>query len=349
MWLRDCWYVIAYDHEVQADGLLARKVLNEPLVLYRTDADEIVALADRCPHRHAPLSKGCKEGDSLRCGYHGLKFAPDGRCTEVPGMEQPPSHLRVKSFPVAVRHTWVFIWMGDPAKADEAMLPDNWSCDHPGWKNKPGYLHYDTPYLLICDNLLDFSHLSYVHAKTLGGSTQIALARPTVEKINEDGQRGIRVSRHIADVPPPPFYQRFRSFDSNLDRWFVYDFLFPGTLLMSSGGRPTGDASDDNSRAVLLHSCQTLTPETETSTHYFWSQSHPRAPGDEGIAESIHNSIVTAFNEDRDIITAQYKNLAAKADEPMVPLHMDSALLQFRSFLEAEVARENSAAENEAD
>ena len=140
------------------------------------------------------------------------------------------------------------------ALADPALLPDNFSCDHPDWRNQPGYMHYDTPCLLICDNLLDFSHLSYVHAATLGGSTAIAQAVPKVEPV--PGARpdwpvmGIRVSRHVPDVPAPPFYQRFRNFDSHLDRWFIYDFLLPGTLLMHSGGKPVGDDYGDMRRAA---------------------------------------------------------------------------------------------------
>lgn len=338
MWLENCWYVVAWEHELDDDAVVARRVLDQPLVVYRTADGDTVALADRCAHRHAPLSLGCREGDHLRCGYHGVAFGADGRCVDVPGMERAPTSLRVRSYPVVVRHRWVFVWMGDPALADPNRLPDNWSSDHPQWRNIPGYLHYDTPYLLICDNLLDFSHLSYVHAGSLGGSTEIALARPQIETIDHAGQLGVRVSRQVPNVPPPPFYQRFRDFEGNLDRWFVYDFLVPGTLLMSSGGRPAGgNPEDDETQAVRLHSCQTLTPETATSTHYFWQQGHPRAPGDEGIAESIHDSIVGAFEEDRQIITAQYHNLTEQGVGDMVPLHFDAALTRFRQLLEAAV------------
>ena len=101
----------------------------------------------------------------MRCGYHGLKFDPSGRCIEIPGLERVPEQARVRTYPLAVRNKWIFVWMGDPLKADVALLPDNFSCDHPEWKNKPGYLHYDTA-TAICDNLRDFSHLSYVHEKT---------------------------------------------------------------------------------------------------------------------------------------------------------------------------------------
>lgn len=347
MWLRNCWYVIAWDHEipsVESGGLFSRIVLGEPIVVYRRGGGEggYVAMEDRCCHRHAPLSVGRREGDCLRCGYHGLKFDPDGRCIEIPGSDRIPEQARVKTYPVVMRNRWVFVWMGEPDRADEAMLPDNFSCDSPEWINKPGYMHYDTPYLLICDNLLDFSHLSYVHEKTLGGSTEIAQATPEIEMVYGGGQRGIRVSRRVPDVPPPPFYQRFRRFDSNLDRWFIYDFLLPGTLLMHSGGRPVGDPPDDLSRAVRLHSCQTLTPETPASTHYFFQQSHPANAGDASVTQSIYDSLITAFNEDRDMIRAQARIVGMDPDRPMLPLKMDAALVRFRRLLKEEVEAERN-------
>ena len=360
-WLRDCWYVIAWAHEIPpADSpeLFHRTALGEPILVYRLaasgnsgTADKMVALEDRCCHRLAPLHKGQREGDCVRCGYHGLKFNPQGACVEAPGIPIVPEKARVKSYPVAVKNNWVFVWMGDPALADEALLPDNFSNAHPDWQNKPGYMHYDTPYLLICDNLLDFSHLSFVHASTLGGSPMIAQAVPTIEKtLDAHGlQNGIRVTRRVPNVPAPPFYQRFRRFDEMLDRWFIYDFVLPGTLLMQSGGRPVSDAPDDLRRAVQLHSCQTLTPETETSTHYFFQQSHYlRKEGGGGLDEataaavtdSIFNSLLGAFNEDRDMIRAQHAVIQLNPDAPMLPLAMDSALIQFRRLVQARQERE---------
>ena len=350
MWLRNCWYVIAWGHEIpvaDAPQLFTRTVLGEPVLVYRLADGGLVALEARCCHRHAPLSVGRREGDCVRCGYHGLKFEPSGRCIEIPGLDTVPPKACVRSYPVVQKNNWVFVWMGDPALADVALLPDNFSCESPDWKNKPGYLHYDTPYLLICDNLLDFSHLSYVHESSLGGSTRIAQARPTIEPVPgataDWPQMGIKVSRYVNDVPAPPFYQRFRRFDTHLDRWFVYEFLLPATLLMHSGGRPTGAAPDAPGPSVRLHSCQTLTPETETTTHYFFQQSHPVNEGDDTVTESIYNSLLGAFNEDRDMITAQHHNIAFDPARPMLPLAMDAALLQFRRLLEGRVAAEREA------
>jgi phenylpropionate dioxygenase-like ring-hydroxylating dioxygenase large terminal subunit len=339
MFIRNCWYVIAWDHEVPAEGLFTRTVIGEPVLLFRKDDGAIVALEDRCCHRHAPLSKGRKEGDCVRCGYHGLKFDARGACVEAPGMDVIAPKARVRAYPVAVKNKWVFVWMGDPARAGTESLPDNFSNDHPDWKYLPGYLHYDTPYLLIADNLLDFSHLSYVHEKTLGGSTAIARARPLIEKV----PYGIRVTRRVENVPPPGYYQRMRTFDGNLDRWFIYDFLLPGTLLMHSGGCPTGTAPDDLSRAVRLHSCQTLTPETATTTHYFFQQSHVASQGDATMARTIFDSLVVAFNEDRDMITAQARNIALDPERPMLPLAMDSALIQFRRLVAQAIEADQAA------
>jgi phenylpropionate dioxygenase-like ring-hydroxylating dioxygenase large terminal subunit len=351
-WVRESWYVIAWDHEIPAiesNEIFTRTVLNEPIIVFRTTGgSEFAAMRDRCCHRHAPLSKGKREGDCIRCGYHGLKFDATGKCVDAPGIKIIPEKAFVRTYPVVVKNRWIFVWMGEPSKADPALLPDNFSSDHPDWQYKPGYFHYATPYLLICDNLLDFSHLSYVHEKTLGGSTAIAQAVPVIEKtFDVNGkQNGIKVSREVPNVPAPPFYQKFRTFTEHLDRWFIYEFFVPGTLLMHSGGRPISDAKNDLSRAVQLHSCQTLTPETESTTHYFFQQSHRThalatdaldEAAAQAITESIYNSLVGAFNEDRDMITAQHQNILLNPDVPMLPLAIDSALVQFRRLIDSRI------------
>ncbi len=341
MFIRNCWYVIAWDHEISPEALFSRTVLGEPILLYRKNDGSVVALQDRCCHRAAPLSMGSKEGDSVRCGYHGLKFDAQGICIEVPGLNKPPPKACVRSYPCVTHNKWVFVWMGRSELADVTLLPDNFSNNHPEWHYQPGYFHYETPQSLICDNLLDFSHLSYVHEKTLGGSHAIAQARPDIEAI----PRGIKVSRRVPNVPPPAYYQRMQKFDGMVDRWFIYDFVLPGTLLMHSGGRPSQDALDDLSRAIQLHSCQTVTPETTTTTHYFFQQSHRGAQANNEVVQIIYTALIAAFNEDRDIITAQARNIALQPDAPMLPLHIDAALVRFRTLVqEALTAEQNTAA-----
>ncbi|MDB6001477.1 MAG: LysR family transcriptional regulator [Rhizobacter sp.] len=340
MFIRNCWYVIAWDHEIPADGLFSRTVLGEAILLYRTADGRITALRDRCCHRLAPLSKGRREGDCVRCGYHGLLFDASGQCVEIPGSDSIPAKARVQTYPIEVKNRWVFVWMGDAAKADAALLPDNFSCDSSEWDYVPGYLHYSTPQPLICDNLLDFSHLSYVHEKTLGGSTAIAQARATIETV----PRGIRVRRLVRNVPPPPYYKAIRQIEGRLDRWFDYEFLLPGTLLMHSGGRPVEDAEDDMRRAVRLHSCQTVTPETATTTHYFFQQSRRVEDGDASMSNALFQALLAAFHEDRDMITAQSDAINVDPDAPMLALGMDAALVRFRRLVDEHLKMERDEA-----
>ncbi len=118
--------------------------------------------------------------------------------------------------------------------------------------------------------------------------------------------------------------------------------MLPGTLLMHSGGRPVGAASDDERNAVHLHSCQTLTPETATTTHCFFQQicrsSYLEAAPN--TAALLHASLLQAFEEDRAMITAQWRNLAADPTRAMAALPFDAALMQFRALVERLVKAE---------
>src|SRR5882672_10175241 len=168
MWVRNAWYVVAWRHELEPGQIMARTIIKEPLVLYRKGDGAIVAMEDRCCHRLAPLSKGRLEQDDLRCMYHGLKFAPDGRCIEIPGQPVIPPNALVRTYPVAESGAWIWAWMGAAALADPATIPYTTAAEDPDWHIVTGTLDYAANYQLINDNLLDLSHLSYAHEKTLG-------------------------------------------------------------------------------------------------------------------------------------------------------------------------------------
>ena len=333
MFIRNLWYVAAWEHEISADGLFSRTIIGIPIVFYRDDAGRVVALEDRCCHRHAPLSRGRKEGSCVRCGYHGLKFDASGRCVEIPGTPGIPRVARVRAFPTVVHHRWVVVWMGETSP-DHSSLPDNFSCDHPDWKYLPGYLRYDTPYPLIVDNLLDFSHLSYVHAQTLGGSEEIARIHPKVDPI----EGGVRVERTVPSVPMPNYYAPLWEYTGLIDRWISYEFRLPATLLMASGARPAGAAASADGEGVLFHSCQALTPETPNSTHYFFMEAHRADSGDASTTAGLFDGLLAAFEEDRKMITAQAGNVSSAT--PMVALPMDKALVLFRRITEERLRAE---------
>ena len=190
--LKNAWYMVAWAEEVPPSGLLARTICEQPLVIYRSDQDQLACLLDRCPHRFAPLSMGRLEGRSLRCGYHGVKFGPDGRCEENPHGTLV-SALSVRAFPIVERHKILWTWLGEAKDADPARIPDLGFIDHaPSTALITGYLPTGANHLLLVDNILDLTHADYLHPESLG--------RPTSRS-----QRGSRPGPHAnRPIRPSP-------------------------------------------------------------------------------------------------------------------------------------------------
>lgn len=335
--IRNAWYVVAWDYEVLADTILERTILGESVIVYRKADGTPVVMENRCCHRAAPLALARKEGDCIRCMYHGLKFDPSGICVEIPGQKRIPDAARVRIYPAVQKTRWIWVWMSDPARADEALIPDTYSIQHPQWRSKPGYVNFRANLPLITDNLLDFSHLSYVHEKTLGGSTDIALSAPEV--IGLDG-RGLKIIRHVRDTPPAPYHRRLGNFTGNVNRWWEYTLSVSGMFIMTSGAQSVHKAEGDLEGALLFHSCQALTPETKDSTHYFFSQAHNFALDDPTITESIYQSIAAAFEEDRRMIEAQSRVLRSNPAREMLGINADGPLVRYRRLVAAALAAE---------
>lgn len=329
--LRNTWYVAAWSHEIGPQALFARTIMRVPLLFWRDASGRVVAIEDRCCHRAAPLSMGRREGDHVRCMYHGLLFDTTGQCIEIPSQDFIPPAARVRGYPVVERSKWVWVWMGDAEKADPALIPDTHYLDDPGWRGKPGYLHYAANYLLITDNLLDFSHLSYVHETTLGGKASYARIRPTVTR----AERSVRVERWLIDDEPAPFLKGLKTWPGNVDRWNIYDVVLPGVLLMDSGSAPTGTGAPEGRRvdAAEFFGCQAVTPETEKTSHYFFQQSHAFALDDPSVTDRLTQSVLAGFQEDKDIILGQQRILDLDPESPMLAMRMDSALAAFRTML----------------
>jgi phenylpropionate dioxygenase-like ring-hydroxylating dioxygenase large terminal subunit len=345
MFIKNIWYVGAWEHEVSKDRLFSRTITGVPVLMYRKEDGSVIAMEDRCCHRGAPLSLGRREGDCVRCMYHGLKFDASGQCVEAPAQQRIPIQAKVKTFPIVQRHRWIWVWMGDPGKADPELIPDTQWLDHPEWRSLDGYVHYDVNYLLICDNLLDFSHLPFVHPTTLGGGAEYAAAQPKVERI----ENGVRITRWALNIDPPPFAAAVKNWGGKVDRWNIYNFTLPATLLMDSGMAPAGTGATNGHRegAIEFRGCQAITPGTESSTHYFFAHPHNFSIDEPEVTRSIHESVVKAFEEDRDIITAQHKSLALAPGFKMMPFGIDAALNQFRwtvsRRIEEEAAEEAAA------
>jgi vanillate O-demethylase monooxygenase subunit len=266
---RNQWYVAAFSDEVGAQPL-ARTLLDVPVILYRTDTGQPAALYDRCPHRGLPLSMGKREGNAIRCGYHGMVFGPDGRCKLIPSQDVLPASMQVASFPIVEKWRWMWIWMGDPRKADPDLIPNH------QWLGleKDGY--YPTPFFMMevggnyqffHDNLLDSTHVSFLHAGTLDSGDEMASGKITIE---EEGQ----TLRMIYDTPASRFSEGvagyFRVEPGRLyDRTLVNETFVPS---VSIGKQAIRDPERPDARPTELYAINALTPATRNRTYVFHCQ-----------------------------------------------------------------------------
>jgi phenylpropionate dioxygenase-like ring-hydroxylating dioxygenase large terminal subunit len=352
MFLQNSWYVAAWDREVGSTPL-ARTILDEPIVLYRTADGRPVALEDRCCHRHLPLSKGVVLGNDLRCGYHGLRFDAAGACVEVPGQPLIPPGARVRSYPVVEKWNWIWIWMGEPARADVGLIPNWWWCGHPEWTFvRPDPLYIRGNYQLVNDNVLDVTHLAYVHATSIGTSAITDFPAHV-----EQGDRSVRLTRLITDRPPPPLYQRAGGFTGNVDRAQIVEHVPPcftinyaGCTAMGSklpqGQRGksvdqiTRSPSGNGDRKIDLMALSAPTPETATTTHYYFGFVRNFGLDDQTIDKILSVDFVNVFREDQVVLDAQQQMMSRKPGAPSIDIRVDAAPLAARRMLSAWIAAE---------
>jgi phenylpropionate dioxygenase-like ring-hydroxylating dioxygenase large terminal subunit len=285
----------------------------------------------------------------VRCMYHGIKYDASGKCVQIPGQDMIPPKLRVRSYPVVERSPFVWVWMGEAAKADPALIVELPYLGDPAWKGIPAYLHYDASYLLIVDNLSDFSHLAFVHTKTLGGSEEYAyVSKPTVIERQE---RGFRVERWHLNSDAPPFHRKVIP-DKNVkvDRRNIATMLVPGIFTMETlfapveQGAPQGNVAG----ARQYRNCQFMTPETERSTHFFWSYLNNYEGDDSTISRSLLNSLIEGFMEDKAIIERQQRTLEEDPSFQMLGILADAPLAHFRRVLGKLIDAEQAGAANAA-
>lgn len=295
--VRDQWYVAAYGHEVGHE-LFARTILGEPIVFYRTEAGEVVGLADRCVHRRYPLSQSRLDGDKIVCGYHGFTYDQGGTCVFVPGQARIPRTARVPAYPVVEQDSFVWVWIGDKGLADPALIPRApWLADS-AYTTVCGMEPLQARYQLLVDNLLDLSHETYLHGGYIG--TPEVANTPITTEVDEE-RRIIYVSRHMADAACPPFYAKSTGIDGRITRWQDIEYHPPCLYLLHSRIAPVGvlagdDGSDPNGFHVEV--VYAITPETEHSTHDFWAVARDFALGDQEVSDFLAENNRTVVLQD---------------------------------------------------
>ncbi len=332
MFLRNQWYVAAMGKEL-GRALLPRTLLGEPLVLYRTEAGAPAAMEDRCPHRRAPLSLGKLVGDRVQCGYHGMEFAPDGKCMRIPGQVSIPPRLKARTFPMAERHGWVWIWMGEPAAADPALISDYHWNETPGWRPVYGYLNFAAEYRLVIDNLMDLTHETFLHPTSIG---MYEVAETPITTEAKDGK--VKVTRLMPGCPAPPLFRKVRGL-TTIDRWQHIHFEAPAHIKIDAGGVPAD--TKDMTKALRWWVCNALTPETERSTHYFWALTRSFETEDEALSKTLEEQIYKIFNEDRGMLEQQQRMIETDPlRRPLLSTNCDAGGVAARRIIDQLLAAE---------
>lgn len=339
--LKNAWYVAAWADEV-GPAPAERRIIGERLVLYRTVDGSPVALEGLCPHRRLPLAMGRVEGDTLACGYHGLTFAPDGRCVAVPCQNGVPSGADLRSYPVAERYGLVWVWMGDAKRADpDAIVAiPNWGDSAWGY-NRGAAMRYDCNYLLITDNLLDPSHVAWVHGSSFGDPSCADVPMQI-----RAGTDGMTVSRWIKDTPVAPFYRDLVPFSGNADRLQQYEVRYPAQAIIKAmfvpAGQGGGATGSDPATSFVMDSYNFITPEDDGHSRYYWFQLRNVRPGDAALSEAMSASVLAAFSEDLAVLNAVQQGMD-EAGGYAVSIATDAGPLRFRHSLAQRIAAEAEA------
>lgn len=305
-YLKNGWYVAGFSEDLPAGGLLTRTLLDEPVVFFRTPGGELRALADRCPHRFAPLSAGqLTDNGHLMCPYHGLVFDGSGHCVHNPhGDNTIPKAAAVRAYAAVERDRLLWWWGGDAKRADTALIPDySFAAKaHPDATIK-GYMPTDCDYQLLIDNILDLTHADYLHSATLGSG---ALTR-VAPKITDLGERQVRITwLSSGDVAPPAFDMHLARQGQPTDQWTEVTWTAPSTLQLHVGATLQGEPRDAGFDSMNLH---LATPERAGKCHYwFWTTRnraiHPEA--NKAISAIVRRAFA---EEDKPMLEAQQRRI----------------------------------------
>ena len=318
----DRWWVAGFSWELK-DKPLARTFLSRPMVLFRTPDGQVGALEDRCCHRELPLSCGTLEEGGLRCGYHGLLFNQSGACTDIPGQDKIPSKAKVRSYPLRERDQILWVWIGSTPDSQPSIEPPAYAVhSDPRYKFGGDVFYYDAPYQLIHDNLLDLSHLGYVHLKTIGGNAKIHMNAEL--KVQQDGEV-VRVIRHMPDSEPPPTYAAAWPFKGRIDRWQEVVF-HPSHCEIWTGAMDagTGSLEDPHREGFHMRGFHGVTPETETTAHYLWTIATNPHPDKQDVTQLVVEQTAATFDEDKVVIEAQWNNQMHFPGRKQIDIHVDA-------------------------
>lgn len=338
--MRNYWYVAGLSEDF-GRSLTALKMLGDDVVIFRDTAGKAVALEDACPHRKLPLSRGKLEGDTVVCGYHGLTFGGTGECVFAPTqLDNPPRRAAVHAYPAEDRWGFLWLWMGAPDTADRTEIIDIPNFDDAGWaKTARGSMSMAAHYLYITDNLLDPSHVAWVHVTSFAGAGTDHRPLDVAET-----ETGVIVSRWIADEEPPPYYRDMLPFGPTCDRKQHYECRLPATAINMSVYTPVGEGGADkplSGNAFVNISYNFITPVDQETSRYFWFQHRNMHAEDMAMSQRMFEGAKMAFIEDQEILEYVQKGMATRKSG-YLNLALDAGAMRFRTRVAKIIAGEET-------
>jgi phenylpropionate dioxygenase-like ring-hydroxylating dioxygenase large terminal subunit len=312
----NCWYVAATSDEV-GSTLLARQVAGRRIVLFRRADGVVGALADRCAHRAAPLSMGTLVGDTVVCAYHGFAYSSDGACVGVPSQMHVPYGASVASFPVREDGPLVWVWLGNPARANATEPPALPALRDAGWTVIGGITHMAVNYMLLHDNALDRTHFPFVHAHRIH-SGYVEDPPPLQVEVTETR---VSYSRTFAPVP----LADWQADATGLARSERYVQRETGTFVTPALHVDEMDiiGPDSNPRRGVF--IRAFTPIDADHTMIIWRAARNFALDDVSVSERLREVYEGTMTEDQPLLEAIQAqsgstghDVSAAADAPAI-------------------------------
>lgn len=349
--LKNVWYCVAWAEEFDQKEMFDREILGESVLLFRKEDGTPVAMGNICPHRFAPLSHGRRLGDNVSCPYHGLEFNTDGECVRNPNGDKSivtdaavPKACSVPTYPLVERWEAMWIWMGDPAKADPELIPDFSMCvEREGVAVVRGQHTVEGHYELVVDNLMDRTHVQFLHPLLdLGEDMPEGFER--VYSMEQIGDVIWDYHCELNSPKLPLLSALWPDAPDVVENYFNVRWEAPGNMLLDAGV-----VVMDSDRKEGSHSpgANLITPANENQTHYFWNNCRDKNIESEEASQKLKMGIGGTFeNEDGRMVglVSKYMKTNDLLSLNPVLLPSDGAAIRARRVMAQKIAAEQAEA-----
>lgn len=304
------WYPVMWARDLQAAPQSVR-LLGEQVVVFRTSTG-VYAFRDLCIHRGSALSLGRVENDTLVCAYHGWSYGCNGQCVRIPSNKNPhaiPAKARAETYHCAEKYGMIWVCLGEP----RAALPD-----HPEWSD-PGYrtvhcgpIQFAAQGPRVMENLIDISHLMWVHDGILGDSNLPEVPDFEVQRTAYGFQ-----SSEVVFYQPNPF-----GTGQGMTGALSYDIISPLACRISKTTRETGEIS-----AMLF--C--VVPESEQATSIYTLRSRNYALNEPDEDFAAFQTRITL--QDKPVVESQRPELVPLNLSEELHLKSDRLAIEYRRWL----------------